>query len=221
MVRLLYILGGFAIFTACGVFVLWLSEPSGDGPRSEDIYSGPGAIQTFTEKSRGDTKESGETVSPLVSQAQAFALYLNPPGVADEAKEPPLDPGTSPQMAPVLPIRPPAPSVRFRLHGTSYYPNQPHRSMALIAEVGSLEGNERWVKEGSRVGHFVIHEIRQGAIAYRDGDQLREMTVRIDTSRSLVRDIRPGSHTVSAAIEGAGIVLPSSAGPDNVSLGGN
>jgi hypothetical protein len=49
--------------------------------------------------------------------------------------------------------------------------------MALISEVGSLEGNGRWVKEGTQVGHFVIHEIRKGMIVYRDGEQLREMAV--------------------------------------------
>jgi len=80
--------------------------------------------------------------------------------------------------------------------------------MALISEVGSLDGSERWVKEGSQVGHFVIHEIRQGAIVYRDGDQLREMVVDIAAgSRSLVRDIRPGSRTASAAVEGLGLTL--------------
>ena len=41
--------------------------------------------------------------------------------------------------------------------------------MALIAELGAADGSERWVKEGVRLGHFVIHEIRRGAIVYRDG----------------------------------------------------
>jgi hypothetical protein len=30
---------------------------------------------------------------------------------------------------------------------------------------------------GSQVGHFVIHEIRHGAIVYRDGDNLQEMAI--------------------------------------------
>ncbi len=70
--------------------------------------------------------------------------------------------------------------------------------MALVAEVG---GSERWVKEGAQVGHFVIGEIRRGSISYRDGDQVRQMSVEPASSPpSLVRDIRPGVRQVSAAV---------------------
>jgi hypothetical protein len=209
---------------ACGVFRLWLSERSRDDPCFEEICDSPGAIQAFQERSRGDTIAGREVVSPLLCQAQAFALYLNPPApaVAEQPKEPPLDSGVSPRMDEVQRTRPAASSPRFTLRATSFYPSQPGRSMALISEVGSPEGSEHWVKEGSHVGHFVIHEIRQGAIVYRDGDQLREMAVDVAAApRSLVRDIRPGSRTASAAVEGAGIALPIPAGPNNVTLSGN
>ncbi len=224
MVRVLYILGVCAILAAGGVFRLWLSERNRDDPHFEGICDGPGAIQAFQERRCGGTIASDELVSPLLSQAQAFALYLNPPAlaVAEQPKEPPSDFGASPLMDLVPPVRPAAPSAKFALRATSVYPSQPGRSMALIAEVGSAEGSERWVKEGSQVGHFVIHEIRQGAVVYRDGDQLREMTVDIAAApRSLVRDIRPGSRTASAAVEGPGVVAPTSAGPNIVTLIGN
>jgi len=222
--RVLYILGGCAILAACAVFRLWLSERNRDDPHFKEIWSALGAIQAFQERSRGDTIAGREVVSPLLSQAQAFALYLNPPAlaVAERPKEPPSDSGTSSQMDEVPRTRPAAPSAKFTLRATSVYPSQPGRSMALISEVGSLEGSERWVKEGSQVGHFVIHEIRQGAIVYRDGDQLRAMTVDVAAApRSLVRDIRPGSRTASAAVEGPGVVAPTSAGPNIVTLIGN
>jgi hypothetical protein len=81
--------------------------------------------------------------------------------------------------------------------------------LALIAELGSGPGSERWVKEGTQVGHFVIHEIRRGAIVYRDGDNLREMAVEHDASLpSIVRDLRPGSLRVSAAIGSTDSVTP-------------
>ena len=121
-----------------------------------------------------------EEVSPLIAAAQEFALYLAPPKGVESSPTPALASRSVPTMPP---IRPAAPSAKFTLRGTSVYPNQPGRSMALISEVGSLDGNERWVKEGTQVGHLVIHEIRQGAIIYRDGDQLREMTVDV-VSRS-------------------------------------
>jgi hypothetical protein len=117
----------------------------------------------------------------------------------------------------VPPIRLATPSAKFKLHGTSYYPNQPDRSMALIGEVGGAEGSERWVKEGAQLGHFVIHEIGRGAIVYRNGEDLREMAVERSASLpSLVRDLRPGSLKVSAAMDGGGPILSAPAGPNGV-----
>lgn len=87
--------------------------------------------------------------------------------------------------------------------------------MALISETGSAEGNERWVKEGTQLGHFVIQEIRRGAIVYRDGDNLREMAVEHSASPpGIVRDIRPGSRRVSAA----DTVIPISTGPNSIEI---
>jgi hypothetical protein len=94
--------------------------------------------------------------------------------------------------------------------------------MALISELGSREGSERWVKEGSRVGHFTIHEIRLDSITYRDGDQLREMAVETaGRPMPIVRDTRPDSRRVSAAVQDVGIVLPIPAGPNSIEVGGN
>ncbi len=70
--------------------------------------------------------------------------------------------------------------------------------MALVVDVG---GSERWVKEGAQVGHFVIGAIRRGSISYRNGDQVRQMTVEPASSLpNIVRDTRPGVRQVSAAV---------------------
>jgi hypothetical protein len=154
----------------------------------------------------------------LLVQAQALAQYLNPP----KDPEKPTAPAPVASSGPPAPaIRPVAPSVKFRLCATSYYPKQRGRSMALVAELGSGPGSERWVKEGTQVGHFVIHEIRRGAIVYRDGDNLREMAVEHDASPpSIVRDLRPGSVRVSAAIGGTDSVTPALAGPNGIEIAG-
>ena len=95
--------------------------------------------------------------------------------------------------------------------------------MALISEAGSPEGEERWVKEGAQLGHFVIHEIRKGMIVHRDGDQLREMAVEHGASPpGIVRDTRPGSRRVSSAPDDAAAALAGSVGLDSVeSVGAN
>jgi hypothetical protein len=86
----------------------------------------------------------------------------------------------------------------------------------------SVRGNTRWVKEGSQVGHFVIHEIRPDGIASRDGDQLREMAVEtVGRPMPIVQDIRPGSRRVSAAVGDVGTALPIPAGPNSIEIGGN
>jgi hypothetical protein len=182
---------------AGSVFGLGLCERNRDDAQLETILGCPSAIDKFRQDA-DDNHSLGERTSPLVAQAEALAAYLNPPKSPDK-------PSALALMASNLPavpvIRPAAPSVKFMLVGASYYPNQPGWSMALIAELGAAEGSERWVKEGSQVGHFVIHEIRHGAIVYRDGDNLREMAVEWGVSMpTVVRDIRPGTRQVSAAV---------------------
>ena len=219
MVRLLYILGTCAILAASGVLGLWLSERGRPDPQLGEILSRPGAVQVFRTRVGESGVRPAET-SPLVAQAKILARCLNPAKDTEKPSIPALTAGTAPA---VPAVRPATPSVRFRLCGTSYYPNEPGRSMALILEVGLLEGNERWVKEGTQVGHFVIHEIRKGMIVYRDGEQLREMAVEHGASvPSLVRDARSGSRQVSSAADGPAAGVSSSAGPNDVGLvGGN
>jgi hypothetical protein len=125
----------------------------------------------------------------LIVQAQAFASYLKGP-IEQEKKEVVIAQRKPPARTKTLPKPRFVPSAKFKLEGTSYYPNQPDRSIALITEPGGLETNQRWIKEGERLGLFVIHEIRRGVVVYRDQkDQLHEMSIeRKIATRSLVRD---------------------------------
>ena len=218
MVRLLYILSVCAILAACGVFGLLLSGRSQQDARVEEFLSGPSAVERFRAQDGGSGARSAE-VPPLVVQAKAIALLLNPP----KRPEGPSSAGVAARSSLAAPaVRPAAPSVRFKLCGTSYYPNEPQRSMALISDVGAAEGSERWVREGTRLGHFVIHEIRKGMIVYRDGEQLREMAVERGASMpSLVRDTRLGSRQVSAAVGGANVLSAASIDTNSIEVGRN
>ncbi len=200
MVRALQILGLCMLFAAGGILALSVLLWRRDDPRLGEIRNWPNAIETFqTGGSRAD--DPSRERPPLVVQAEAFALLLNPPKSPETP--PALTLAGSPK--PALPaIRPPAPSANFKVRATSYYPNQREKSMALIAEAGAAEGSERWVKEGSQLGHFVIQEIRRGSITYRDGNNVREMMVEPATSLPhLVRGVRPGARQVSAAVGSA------------------
>ncbi len=173
MARFLYLLSILALLASCGVFArcaaLWVCPDA----ELEKIRDQPGVAMVFRAQleSRGEGTE--EQTSPLVAQAQELASYLDPPvkTAMDQTAEP----------APRLPsgeslvVHPAAPSLSFVLHGTSYCPDQPGRSMALIAEPGSSEADGRWVKEGDQLGHFVVHEIRKGTVVFRSGGDLREL----------------------------------------------
>jgi hypothetical protein len=225
MVRLLQVLGVSAILGAGGVLALtvplWLQKDSA----SDEIQNRPSAIEQFRIEVQGRQSLDKRT-SPLIAEAEAFSRHLNPPKSAEKPAAPaerlPRF-ARNDMVSSALPVRPAAPSPCFKLRGTSYYPNRPGKSMALIAELGSSEGSERWVKEGTQVGHFVIEEIRRGVIVYRDGNNVREMAVERGASPpGIVRDIRPGSRRVSAAVGDTDAMTPMSAGPNStVIAGGN
>lgn len=218
MVKLLHMLSVLSFAAAGGVVTLcgnqWLSSVDDSRPsipQDRRIYGCPVA-------NCPDVPQE-QSVSPLIAAAQEFASYLNPPksDVKSLAGEPVAVP-----VQPVATVRPLVPAVRFRLYGTSCCPSQPGRSMALIGEAGASQGSERWVKEGSEVGHFIIHEIRQDGVVYRDGDQLREMAVETaGSSGSIVQDTRPGSRKIIAAVEDVSRTLPVPTGPNNVGISGN
>jgi hypothetical protein len=221
MVRLLYALGTSAIVAACGISGLCVWQCSSGRSQRADVNLASSVLGAFREKaSHSNGRGFEEKTPPLVKQAEAFASCLVPAQPAKKAEVPVTGQATT--MA-TPPIRPVIASVKFKLVGTSYYPNQPKRSMALISEPDSGVGSERWVKEGAQVEHFVIHEIRHGLIIYRDGDNLREMAVESGMSTpSLVQDTRLGVRKVSAAVDGIGTLAPIGNGPNSIEIiGGN
>ncbi|OHB63792.1 MAG: hypothetical protein A2Y76_01995 [Planctomycetes bacterium RBG_13_60_9] len=199
---MLYILGVCALLAAIGIFSLCVSRWCEVDSRHKALLQAPNAVQKFTEKAGERTQGDASQTSPLVAQAQAYAQLLNPPRIT-EGLSVPVQPASLAAVMP--PVRPATASANFKVYGTSYYPNEPGRSMALISEPGVASGQERWVKEGTQIGHFVIHEIRRVLIVYRDVEtqnlaSVREMAVERRMSRtSLVRGVQEGSLKVSAA----------------------
>jgi hypothetical protein len=192
---------------------LWLQ----DDPRLDEIRNRPSAIEML----KASVSRSGDCLEdrpPLIIEAEALALVLNPPKRPERL---PVSARTN--SRPEMPsIRPMVPSVNFKLRATSYYPNQPSRSMALIGEAGSAEGNERWVKEGSSLGRFVIAEIRRGSVTYWDGDHVCEMAVQRRAGlRTIVRDIRPDSRQVSAVVHDRNVLLSASVDTNSIESGGH
>jgi hypothetical protein len=130
----------------------------------EEFLKSPGAIEKFQ---RTQVDEGTDQISPLVKQAQAFALYLNPP--------PPKQPAISrPSRVQQQPPRPTVTSPKFKLLGTSFYASHPDLSLALIDEVGK---GIHWVRRLGRVGHLVIEQIKDGLVVIKDGSRTFEVTM--------------------------------------------
>jgi hypothetical protein len=115
-------------------------------------------------------------VSPLVKEAEAFALYLDPP-----------KPKAPPRRAPrerSAPRPSAAVSAKFNLVGTSYYALRPELSLALIDEPGK---GLHWVRQSNKVGHLIIETIQDGIVVVRDGQRTFELEVERPKKRSLVK----------------------------------
>ena len=163
MVKTLRITTITAALLAAGILIF----PAVFGARGdkaiEEFLKSPGAIEKF-QRARGDEAEGEGQISPLVKQARAFALYLNPPA----PKRPPVP--SRPRPKP----RPKVTSAKFKLLGTSFYALHPDLSLALIDEVGK---GIRWVRRSGRVGHLVIDQVKDGLVVVKDGRRTFEVAV--------------------------------------------
>lgn len=150
---------GFLAICSLGLSVAFGLRPD---PEMAEFLETAGAIEKF-KAAAAQHPEDQSRLSPLVKQAQAFALLINPP-------EPPTPERPSRPTTAVKPTIP-KPSVvrsKFDLIGICYYRSHPDRSLALIDEPGK---GIHWVKQAGKVGHLIIEQIRKTSLIYRDGQR--------------------------------------------------
>jgi RNase H-fold protein (predicted Holliday junction resolvase) len=195
MIKTLRITGIIAAILAGILFVF----PVVFGVRSDEqvqqLLSSPTVIDKLS-KAKTDktaTNEDAARSGPLVKQAQAFALYLNPP----ESKKSSASQrgGTPTPRGPV--------EAKFTLMGTSFFAAHPELSLAFIDEPGK---GFRWVRQSSQIGHLVIEQIKDGLIVVRDGQRTYDIAVQkspnldqfVLTSTSSIESLDlPGKSTIS------------------------
>jgi len=79
MIKTLRITSFVAVILAVVFFVFPVIFGVRGDEQVEQFLSSPGVIEKFS-KAKGDKDRRSESqISPLVKEAQAFALYLNPP----------------------------------------------------------------------------------------------------------------------------------------------
>lgn len=170
MVRALQTFSVLAVIFAGAVFV-FLVVPQLQGVPEIGGNLGLPILEKFRQAGSFSDKSGQKTLSPLVKQAEAFALYLNPPQPQKHREAPAPRSSLKQTLSAVRPVKL---TPKFTLMGTSYYRSRPEESMALVSEPGS---GVRWVKQGAHLGHFVVEKVERGTIVYRDSDRLLEMAV--------------------------------------------
>ena len=162
---------------------------------AEDFLNAAGVIEKFT-KARGTKAEDGDSQTPpLVKQAQAFGLYLNPPAIL-KSKPKTQTSTTSPAVRPAQVL------AKFELIGTSFHATHPELSLALIDQPGK---GLHWVRQSSQVGHLLIDQIKDGLVVVKDGDRTYELAPDRPKIRSLIR----GKDQDAADTAAADTTLPS------------
>jgi len=168
MTRLLGTVSLLALISAGILFALSAAQWLGEGSQAElgPTYS---VLQEF-KRTGVREKENQEHVSPLVKQAAAFALYLNPPKPLK--KKASASQSVTERIVSTAEL--PKTTPKFILLATSYYRVKPEESLALVSEPGM---ESRWVTQGTRLGHFVVENIQQGKISCKDRERLIEMAI--------------------------------------------
>lgn len=182
MIKALYVLSVLALSSAGVLLAFSISQWLQAAESQEGL--GPAAAQWSPAWYDAGGKNAQETAVPLLREAEAFALYLNPPA-------PPAAPAllrATPRSKVAAPRAVPQSSQAapwFCVLATSYNHRHPEQSWALISEPGR---KDRWVTSGEPLGHFVLESVQKGgSIMYRDGNQAREMRVALRQVSSVAR----------------------------------
>jgi hypothetical protein len=165
MERMLQIFSASVLICAGLVFLLCVVQLLEDAPETKQNPRLPIAERFSQAETRAHFASTA-----IVKQAEAFALYLNPP----EPQKKRLAVLRNSSKQTISAVKPVRLTAKFRLVATSYYRFKPDESMALVSEPGT---GYRWIKQGARLGHFVVEKIERGRIIYQNGDWRGEMAV--------------------------------------------
>jgi hypothetical protein len=195
MIKTLRITSIIAVVLAVGFFVF----PAVFGVRSDEqterFLNSTGVIEKFNKAKGQKSIESKSQISPLVKQAEAFALYLNPPAKPPKKATAARKPTATP--------RPKTVSAKFKLIGTSYYASHPELSLALLDEPGK---GSHWVRQSGKLGHLIIEQVKDGLVVVRDDKRTFELTAERPKKTSLLKHPPPdatGSKSILPASEKA------------------
>jgi hypothetical protein len=189
MIRTLKITSVVALVAAVAVAVFVGLYGLKGNPDVEAFLDGPGFISEFRKTAKATTAPKDQ-VSPLVREAKLFALRINPPP-PPRPKTPVKPKTTSTKSVATKPSTSiPGPKVQhvnanFKVIATCRYDSTPERSLALLEM--AAEG-QKWYRQGEKVGHLTINEIKDGTIVmFKDGQFNSEVDAVIPAVVSLLK----------------------------------
>jgi hypothetical protein len=134
--------------------------------RVDEFLKQQSVREKFENAADNKAKTSESRTSPLVEQAEAFALYLNPdkPAVRRTSKG-----IKTTNISSKLAVTP-----KFKVFATSYYAENPELSQALIDEPGR---GRYWVRQSGKVGHLLVEQVKDGLVIIKGGEETFELTI--------------------------------------------
>ncbi|MDH4201280.1 MAG: hypothetical protein OEV87_00095 [Phycisphaerae bacterium] len=196
MLKTLRITSIIAVILAfCGAAALIFMGLKGNS-QVKAVLSSPGIVEQFKDKVKDQDKKDDKS-SPLVAQAKAFAFRIDPPPPPKPPVPKPKPPTAVAGPAspkPVIP-KPKSPvTVKSDLVATVLYKSAPEKSLALLATTG---GKQEWFRQGEKVGHLEIKEIRDGSVVFTQGGQNPQE--KFVPEKTQVKSILKTEQTVSEA----------------------
>jgi hypothetical protein len=166
MIKTLRITSVVAAILAGVFFVFPVVYGVRDDERVDEFLKQPSVREKFEDVAGNKAKPGESRVSPLVEQAEAFALYLNPikPTIQKTAKG-----AKTPNISSRLPVTP-----KFKVFVTSYCAENPGLSQVLIDEPGR---GRHWVRQSSMVGHLLIEQVKDGVVVVKSSEKTFEIPV--------------------------------------------
>lgn len=154
----------------------------------ERFLDGPGFIEEFRKTAKA-TAAPKDKISPLVREAKLFALRINPPPPKPPPSKNPAKSKSTKSVA-TKSSTVPVPKVQhvntnFKVIATCRYDSAPEKSLALLEM--AAEG-QKWYRQGEKVGHLTINEIKDGTIVmFKNGQFNSEVDAVIPKVVSLLR----------------------------------
>ncbi len=150
--------------------------------RIDEFLKLPSLREKFEDVADNQAKAGESRVSPLVEQAEAFALYLNPlKATVQKASQG----AKTTDIASKLPVTP-----KFKVFGTIYFAGNPELSQALIDEPGR---GRHWVRQSSKVGHLLVEQVKDGLVVVKSSKETFELVIEEKPDTASLNRISPAS----------------------------